>query len=71
MEAVQIDYVRKMIEKALNPKEFPMTVDDVIAAFPGAVEDMTLQSHYDSLSRTNKLNDEKVHLLLEVIEELG
>lgn len=71
MKAVQIDYVRKMIAKALNHKEYPQSVDDVIDSFPGAVEDMTFQSHYDSLARTNKINDQKVHLLLEVIEELG
>lgn len=71
MKAIQIDYVRKMLARALDKEEFPQTPDDIISSFPGAVEDMELSSRYNYLSSQNKLNEEKVSLLLDVIKELG
>lgn len=70
MKAIQIDYVRKMLARALDNNEYK-TPDDIINSFPGAVEDMELSSRYNYLSNQNKLNEEKVSLLLDVIKELG
>lgn len=71
MKAIQIDYVRKMLARALDSNDEYKTPDEIIDSIPGAVEDMELSSRYNFLSNQNKLNEEKVSLLLDVIKELG
>ena len=70
MKAVQIDYVRKMIDAALSAID-NRTPDDIIKSFPGAVEDMVFETHYKTTVAERNLNKEKVELLLDVIRELG
>lgn len=73
MKAIQIDFVRKMLEKAMDSDGSPrkQTPDEIISSFPEAVEEMTSTVRYETIRHQNELNEKKVSLLLDVIKELG